>query len=138
MSLCVVISVGAPWRGIRSSLPSSDPAVAKHRRSVIIAGSMAQCDQYESGYQQVPLPVQAQVTVCVLIENSVCKFFDSQEHGSMGPLPGPVCGDQARHHAEREGYECDCEEHLDHANVPLIVANTRDITIAEMNMPASM
>ena len=99
---------------------------------------MAQCDQYEPSYQQVPLPVQAQVTVCVLIENSVCKFFDSQEHRSMGPLPGPVCGDQARHHAEREGYERDCEEHLDHANVPLTWPRYSAIKTALMNTPASM
>ena len=56
----------------------------------------------------------------------------------MGPLPGPVCGDQARHHAEREGYERDCEEHLDHANVPLTWPRYSAIKTALMNTPASM
>ena len=56
------------------SLPQT-PQLPCIRYSVIIAGSISQCDQYESSYQQVPLPVIPHVPVCGGIENPLCKNF---------------------------------------------------------------
>ena len=56
------------------SLPQT-PQLPCIRYSVIIAGSISQCDQYESSDQQVVLPVVTHMPVGRGIENPLCKNF---------------------------------------------------------------
>lgn len=74
----------------------------------------------------------------MLIENFVCKFFQTEVHGHVGPLTRPVTADHTHHDAGHNKYRYDDEDDLDHSSVPLILPSMMLIAIAEMNMPVSM